>query len=81
MQGIGVAAAVGPVLLAVGHDWIGAYRPLLLAFIALPAALALAALIVREPRREGGVRPAPTGLNGNRSSCQHRSGTGHSTWT
>ncbi|MBP2371893.1 cyanate permease [Pseudonocardia parietis] len=42
-------SAIGPVLLALGHDIAHTYRPLLLALIVLPAALAVTVLVVREP--------------------------------
>ncbi|WP_219420018.1 MFS transporter [Pseudonocardia nigra] len=53
------ASAVGPVLLALGHDWTGTYRPLLLAMTALPIALGVGVLLVREPHPA--AAPAPTG--------------------
>lgn len=43
------ASAVGPVLLALGHAAVGAYRPVLLALIVLPAGLLVGILLVREP--------------------------------
>lgn len=42
-------SAVGPVLLALGHDTADTYRPLLLTSTVLPVALAVAVLVVREP--------------------------------
>jgi MFS family permease len=44
------ASAVGPVLLAVGHQFVGSYRPLLLALTVLPLALLVGIVLVREPR-------------------------------
>jgi MFS family permease len=52
------ASAVGPVLLAFGHDWAGSYRPLLLAMTVLPLGLVAGVLLVREPRPAAPV-PAP----------------------
>ncbi len=44
------ASAVGPVLLAVGHQVVGSYRPLLLALTVLPLGLLVGIVLVREPR-------------------------------
>jgi MFS family permease len=44
------ASAVGPVLLAVGHQIVGSYRPLLLALTVLPLGLLAGIVLVREPR-------------------------------
>jgi MFS family permease len=44
------ASAVGPVLLALGHDWTGSYRPLLLGLAVLPLGLIAGILLVREPQ-------------------------------
>lgn len=43
------ASAVGPVLLALGHDLTGSYRPLLLGLICLPLLLIVATGLVPEP--------------------------------
>jgi MFS family permease len=48
-----VASAVGPVLLAVGHQAVGSYRPLLLALTVLPLGLLAAIVLVREPGGAG----------------------------
>jgi MFS family permease len=45
-----VASAVGPVLLALGHQFVGSYRPLLLALTVLPLGLLAGIALVREPR-------------------------------
>ncbi|OZM75938.1 MFS transporter [Pseudonocardia sp. MH-G8] len=45
-----VASALGPVLLAVGHQAVGSYRPLLLAMIVLPLGLLAGIMLVRDPQ-------------------------------
>lgn len=45
------ASATGPLLLALGHDTTGSYRPLLLALTALPLALVAAIALVPEPHQ------------------------------
>lgn len=50
-QSIAVAStAVGPLLLSVGHDFLGSYRPAVLLLAVLPAAVAVAAPLARAPR-------------------------------
>jgi MFS family permease len=57
LAGIGVAGtALGPVLFAVAHDTTGSYRAVLLASIALPAGVCVAALATPLPARA--ARPA-----------------------
>lgn len=53
-------SAIGPVLLALGHDIAHTYRPLLLALIVLPAALAVTVLVVREPATAAPARTNPS---------------------
>ncbi|WP_373889251.1 MFS transporter [Nocardia sp. XZ_19_369] len=53
------ASAFGPLLLAVGREHASSYRPILLAFTALPVAVAIAAALVREPPPVAAVPPAP----------------------
>lgn len=47
------ASAVGPVLLAIGYDAVGSYRPLLLGLTVLPLALLVGIVLVREPGGQG----------------------------
>lgn len=50
------ASAVGPLVLAVGREWVESYRPLLLGATVLPIVLILGILLVPEPapaRRDG----------------------------
>ncbi|MDA8368701.1 MAG: MFS transporter [Nocardiopsaceae bacterium] len=51
-QSIAVAStAAGPLLLSVGHDITGSYRPVVLALAVLPAVIAIAAPLARSPRK------------------------------
>lgn len=43
------ASAVGPLVLALAHAWVGSYRPLLLALTVLPVVLVLGIVLVAEP--------------------------------
>lgn len=61
-------SAVGPVLLALGHDLTGSYRPLLLLLAVLPITLAVVAVAVPEP--------APTG-NGTAEKLPAETDRGH----
>ncbi|MFQ5829853.1 MAG: MFS transporter, partial [Candidatus Methylomirabilia bacterium] len=45
-------AALGPLPLAIGYDWLGGYRLALLAQLVPPLAFAVAILFARPPRRE-----------------------------
>jgi MFS family permease len=50
-------SALGPVLLALGHQWAGSYRPVVLVLTALPlAAIAFAAFAGNPPRYPPGTR-------------------------
>ena len=51
-------SAFGPVLLAIGHQWAGSYRPVVLILTALPlATIAFAALATNPPRYPPGTEP------------------------
>ena len=51
-------SAFGPVLLALGHQWAGSYRPVVLILTALPlATIAFAALATNPPRYPPGTEP------------------------
>lgn len=43
------ASAVGPLMLAVGREWVESYRPLLLGATVLPAVLIIGIVLVAEP--------------------------------
>jgi MFS family permease len=43
------ASAVGPLLFALGHGWLGSYRPVVLMLVTLPLVLGVATVSVREP--------------------------------
>lgn len=42
-------SAFGPLMLSLGHDWAGSYRPVLLAFTAIPLAAIVFAAVVKQP--------------------------------
>jgi MFS family permease len=53
-----VGSALGPVLLALGHQWVGSYRPVVLVLTVMPlAAIAFAAFAKNPPRYPPGYPP------------------------
>ncbi|MFQ5550487.1 MAG: MFS transporter, partial [Gemmatimonadales bacterium] len=46
-------AALGPLPLGIGYDWLGGYQSVLLAQLVLPVAFTVAVLFARPPRRAG----------------------------